>query len=145
MAALVGQFQNLSFCQFYAKLPDAGGHMDRSEEILQCFNAFQDGFFRFRVVIGNTHYIHRELGKARNIIEIYIACPASPDCRQSCSMGHIKHPAQLVLQLMAGPVTCSAAAGQSVVGQASRPENFRTGVIILRIFQQNLCLMHHCL
>ena len=119
--------------------------MDGTEEIFQRLNTFQNSFLRICVIIRNIHDIYCEFSKTRNVIHIYVACPASPDCRQSRTVGHIEHAAQLMLQLMAGPVTHSAAAGQPVVGQTSRPENLRTGVIILRIFQQNLCLMHHCL
>ena len=60
-------------------------------------------------------------------------------------MRHIKHTAQLVLQLVGGPVAAAhnAAAGQAVVAQAACPHDLGAGVIIFGVLHQNQRILFH--
>ena len=91
-------------------IADFRRHANAFKECFHGFNAFK-GNFSFRTGgIGNAENINGKLRKACGVNGHYITRPAAPNCCQSCAVGDIKHAAEFVLQLMAGPVAQSAVA-----------------------------------
>ena len=92
-----------------------------------------------------SHYTDSKLCKSAGIPLQNISCPASPDSRQSRTMRHIKHTAQLVLQLMTCPVpACRSTSGQTIMRQASCPHHLCSCFIIVRLLHKDPCILHNC-
>ena len=58
-------------------------------------------------------------------------------------MCHIKHTAKFVLYLMTGKVPLPAGTGQTVMGEAVRPHEFGSGVIVRRISERFGSIVQH--
>ena len=104
-------------------------------ETLHGLDALQCRTFRIGEVIRHIHHIHGKAHKTAQVLMHHITRPTRPDGSQACTVRHIKHTTELMLQLMGGPVIADTAARQSVVGHTASPHDLGTMTIVLRIFQ----------
>ena len=114
-----------------AQLTQIGGHVKSAVEVLQRLNTSQRRIFRVIIIHRAAHHTHGKLRKAADIVLTDIARPASPNCGKSRTVNQIKHAADLVLHLVA------------VVGQAARPHQLRTCVIIGRVLHYDGRIVQH--
>ena len=98
-------------------------------------DAAERGVLGVGEVVGHVHHVDGKAHEAAQVLVHHIACPAGPDGGQSGTVGNVEHSAQLVLQLVGGPVVADAASGQSPVSHASAPHDLRPLAIVLGIFQ----------
>ena len=126
-----------------AQLTQIGGHVKSAVEVLQRLNTSQRRIFRVIIIHRAAHHTHGKLRKAADIVLTDIARPASPNCGKSRTVNQIKHAADLVLHLVAGKITQASRTGQAVVGQAARPHQLRTCVIIGRVLHYDGRIVQH--
>src|SRR5699024_2731889 len=107
--AFLRQLSHLLFCKINIHIADTYRHLDL---VVELFHLFHTSESCSHIVFAwfHAHYIYRELREALRSGVHHISGPASPDSRKSGAVSHIKHAAQLMLQLMACPVSavCSA-------------------------------------
>ena len=143
-AAFMSQFLNLFLGELAAnEVVNIGGHTDVAEEAFHGCNALQSGGFWVTIVVGQAKNIHCQLGEAGHVLLIYIASPAAPNCGQACSVRYAEHAAELMLQLVAGPVTQGSVAGDAIVGEGTAPHDFCPGSIIIRLLEGDFRIAHH--
>ena len=143
MTAFLRQFSHLLFCKINVHIADAHRHLNLAVELFHLFHTSESR--RHIIFTGfHAHYIYRELREALRSGVHHISCPASPDSRKTCSVSHIKHTAQLMLQLMTCPVSavCSAS-GQAVMGQASCPHYLCPCLIVIRLCHKDSGIIHN--
>ena len=75
---------------------------------------------------------------------IDVSRPASPNCRQCCSVGFVKLCAKLMPQLMAQKILRSSKSGNSVMGNTSAPHDFTHSIIIFLILICLCCIFDQC-
>ena len=114
---------------------DVDRHSDGVIELLHCFNTLQGGGFGIAEVVGHIHHIHGKPHKAAHILTIHIACPAGPDGSEAGSVGDVEHSAELVFQLVGGPVASESTACEVVVGEAAAPHDLCAVAIVAGVFQ----------
>ena len=143
-AAFVGQFLDLLLGQLTAdQVFNIGGHADMPEEAFHGRNALQGSGFLVAIVVGQAEDIHSQLGKAGWVFLIHIACPAAPNGCQACPVGYAEHTAELMLQLVAGPVAQGSVAGDAVVGEGTAPHDFGPRIVILGLLQGDFRVAHN--
>lgn len=134
-ATLVGKFPELFLGRLDPKLAQAGGHPDRAVEVLHRLDPAQGGAPGVGKVVFAAQHIDRKLREARRVLFVNVPRPAAPDCGEPRAVGHVEHAAQLVLELVAGPVARRAAAGETVVREATRPHDLGARVVVLGVAQ----------
>src|SRR5699024_9706930 len=128
----------------YTKVSDIHRHLQR---LIKCFHCFYAFYRRLHFVLSSfhTHHIDRKSCEPLRARVHHIPCPASPYGCKPCTVSNVKHSAQFMLQLMAGPVAAVRATScKPVMGNTSRPHNLCPCLVVIRLIHKNPCILHHC-
>ena len=58
-------------------------------------------------------------------------------------MSYAKHAAELMLQLVAGPIAQGSVAGDAIVGEGAAPHNFGASVVVFGLLERDFSIAHN--